>query len=462
VTHRTPAGRTLHVEALARVEGEGAMYIETVDGEVRDVQLRIYEPPRFFEAFLRGRAHTEPPDITARICGICPVAYQTSACLAIEDACGVELDGPLRDLRRLVYCGEWIESHTLHIYLLHAVDFLGYASAIELARDNRAVVEQGLELKKIGNELIELIGGRAVHPVNVRIGGFYRVPAKSELRHMRDRLQRARDLAMATVRLVATFDFPDFEHAHPLVALQRADEYAVVGGRLISSTGIDAPVQDYQRHIVEEHVEHSTALHAHLTGSDEEYLVGPLARFNLNFEQLTEPARAVAGEVGLEPTERNPFRSIIVRAVEVVHACEEALQIIDGYEEPDAPAVPVEPRAGVGYGASEAPRGVLFHRYELAEDGTILDAVIVPPTSQNQPAIEHDLFHLVEDLHGATDEELKLRCEQAIRNYDPCISCATHFLDLTVDNRDSASGVTRRRHVVGAGTVHEEPTETGS
>ena len=432
MTHRAPTSRTMKVDALARVEGEGAMHVEIRDGAVADVQLRIYEPPRFFEAFLRGRRFTEPPDITARICGICPVAYQMSACEAIEDACGVEVGGPIRDLRRLLYCGEWIESHTLHIYLLHAPDFLGYDGAIEMAADHRAVVEDGLALKKIGNELLETLGGRAIHPVNVRVGGFYRVPTRRELAPLRDRLLRGRDLALATVRWVGGFDFPDLEHGHELVALRRPDEYAVIGGRIHSSRGLDIGAAEFDEHVQEEHVAHSTALHAHLLERGN-YLVGPQARFGLNFDQLSAGARDAAGEVGLGPESRNPFRSIVIRAVEVVQACEEAIAIIEGYEPPDRPAIDVEPVAGIGHGVTEAPRGLLYHRYEIDADGVIVDARIVPPTSQNQPTIEHDLFHFVEGHLDLPDDELGHRCEQVIRNHDPCISCATHFLDVTVD-----------------------------
>jgi sulfhydrogenase subunit alpha len=196
MTHRE---RTLRVGALARVEGQGAMYVRARDGRVEEVRLDIYEPPRFFEAFLRGRAHTEPPDITARICGICPVAYQMSACRAIEAACGVTVNGHLEALRRLLYCGEWIESHTLHIYLLHAPDFLGYPGAVEMARDHRQVLERGLALKKAGNAIMEVIGGRPIHPVNVRVGGFYRVPTRGELDALAERLRGALDDALATV-----------------------------------------------------------------------------------------------------------------------------------------------------------------------------------------------------------------------------------------------------------------------
>ena len=424
--------RTIKVEALARVEGEGAMHVEIRDGALVGVELQIYEPPRFFEAFLRGRRHTEPPDITARICGICPVAYQMSACEAIEDACGVVVDGPLRALRRLLYCGEWIESHTLHVYMLHAPDFLGYHGAIEMAADHRERVEQGLALKKVGNQIVEVLGGRAIHPLNVRVGGFYRVPTRRELQPVLDGLLRVREIAVETVRWVGAFDMPDLTYDHELVALSRPDEYAVVGGNVVSSSGLAIPVSAFLDEFAEEHVARSNALHAYRSDGTR-YLVGPMARFALGYDRLSESARAAAVEVGLGPDDRNPFRSIVVRAVEVLHAVDEAIGLIEAYEPPDQPAVPVEPRAGVGHGVSEAPRGLLYHRYTLDDEGFITDAVIVPPTSQNQPSIEADLFRLVEQNLDLDDDALRHVCEQSIRNHDPCISCATHFLDLTVD-----------------------------
>jgi len=432
VTHRAPASRTLKVDALARVEGEGAMYVEIRDGAVHDVQLAIYEPPRFFEAFLRGRRYTEPPDITARICGICPVAYQMSACAAIEDLCGVTVDGALADLRRLLYAGEWIESHTLHIHLLHAPDFLGYAGAVDLAEDHRDLVQRGLDIKKVGNRILEVVGGRAIHPVNVKVGGFYRVPSRAELAPLAAQLRGALDASLDVVRWVAGFDFPDHHHPLEVVALRHPDEYATLGGRLVSDAGLDIAADEFDDHVVESHVEHSTALHAHLIERGE-YLVGPMARFALNADQLHPVAAGIAREVGLDPAERNPFRSIVVRAVEVVHACAIALDVLDRYEPPARAAVDVVARAGVGFGWTEAPRGTLWHRYEVDDHGTIVDARIVPPTSQNQPAIEHDLFHLVEGHIDLPDDELRHLAEQAIRNFDPCISCATHFLDLRVD-----------------------------
>ena len=431
MTHSTTGSRTLSVASLARVEGEGSMHVVVRDGAVQDVELRIFEPPRFFEAFLRGRSYTEVPDITARICGICPVAYQMSACQAIEDACLVTIDAQVRALRRLLYCGEWIESHALHIYLLHAPDFLGYESSIELARDHRDIVERGLQLKKVGNDILNVLGGRAIHPVNVRVGGFYKAPSPADLASVAERLRWARDAAIDTARWVATFEFPELVLDGDLVALHHDGEYAITDGRIASTSGLDIAVSEFPEHFGEEHVAHSTALHGRARAGA--FTVGPLARYNLNFDQLPPLVKQVAAEVGLGRTCRNPFKSIIVRALEVVFACDEALRIIDEYEPPVTPASEMPARGGTGHGCTEAPRGLLYHRYTIDAEGIISDAVIVPPTAQNQPSIEHGLRQFVQARLHLDDPELTRQCEQAIRNYDPCISCATHFLDLTVD-----------------------------
>jgi sulfhydrogenase subunit alpha len=432
MTHRSD--RSLHVAGLARVEGEGAMHVRVADGTVTDVQLEIYEPPRFFEALLVGRGYTEPPDITARICGICPVAYQMSACQAIEAACASTVDGTLAELRRLLYCGEWIESHALHIYLLHAPDFLGYEGAVEMARDHRALVERGLSIKKAGNELLTVLGGRAIHPVNVRLGGFYRVPTVSELRALVPALAKARDDALSTVDWVAGFEYPDFAHDHELLALVEPGTYAIESGTPTTDRGLTFPVHAFEDHVIEEHVPHSTALHATLAGRGR-YLTGPTARYTLSHRWLSPLAREAASGAGLGADCRNPFRSIVVRAVELVYALDEALRLIDAYEPPPRPHIDVRPRDGIGHGATEAPRGTLFHRYAITADGSIASARIVPPTSQNQACIEDDLRRFVADRLDRSDHDLTHDCEQAIRNYDPCISCATHFLDLTIDRR---------------------------
>jgi coenzyme F420-reducing hydrogenase alpha subunit len=434
MTHKlSDGGQVLHVGTLARVEGEGGMHIEIHDGQVTDVQLRIFEPPRFYEAFLRGRSYTEPPDITARICGICPVAYQFSACNALEDACGVSVPEHIRLMRRLLYCGEWIESHALHVYLLHTPDFLGYDGAIEMAKDHGPAVERGLRLKKAGNALMTLVGGRSVHPVNVKLGGFYRMPTVAELRGLRPTLEEGLHDALETVRLVSTFDFPEWEQPFTYLSLRPEHGYPIEGGSVVTTAGGAWEVQEMSEHVTEFHVAHSNALHARLDGEDLPYSTGPLARYTLNHDRLSPLAQQAAEEAGLGTTCRNPFRSIIVRAVELVEVFSEALRIIDGWRDGLVASVPVPARAGEGYGATEAPRGVLFHRYVLDPEGLIKDAQIVPPTSQNQPSIEADLRAMTQQWIDLSDHDLGHRCEHAIRNYDPCISCATHFLDLTVD-----------------------------
>jgi len=424
--------RTINVDYLARVEGEGAIHVKVKGNKVTDVKLKIFEPPRFFEAFLRGRNFTEAPDITARICGICPIAYQMSAVHAMEDALGVKVDGQLRALRRLVYCGEWIESHALHVYMLHAPDFLGYQDAIQMAKDYPKEVQRGLELKKIGNELVTLLGGREIHPINVRVGGFYKVPTKRQLAPLVERLKWARDAAVETTRLVGTFRFPKFEQDYEFVALRHPDEYPFNDGHVVSNKGLDIPIRDYENHFFEEHMPYSSTLHS-VHKERGPYFVGPLARYNLNFDRLSPLAQQAARSAGLAPECRNPFKSIIVRSVETVYACDEALRIIDEYEMPEKPAVEVKPSASRGCGCTEAPRGILYHRYRIDNNGTILDAKIVPPTAQNQRIIESDLREFVSKNLKLPQEKLTWQCEQAVRNYDPCISCSTHSLRLIVE-----------------------------
>jgi sulfhydrogenase subunit alpha len=425
-------GKTIKVDYLARVEGEGALVVKIQGRRVTDVKLKIFEPPRFFEAFLRGRKFSEVPDITARICGICPVAYQMSACHAIEDAFGVKVEGPLRELRRLLYCGEWIESHALHVYMLHAPDFLGYEDSIQVAKDHPEVVKRGLRIKKTGNEIVNLLGGREIHPINVRVGGFYKIPGKQEFAALAENLKWALDAAIETVKWVSGFSFPAFERDYEFVALRHPEEYPFNEGRLVSSKGLDIAVREYEHHFVEEHVAHSNALHSTLRERGA-YFVGPLARYNLNFDKLSPLAQESARAAGLGSVCRNPFQSIIVRSVEMVYACDEALRIIGKFETPEQPAVEIEPRVGIGYGCTEAPRGILYHRYRIDDHGLILDAKIIPPTSQNQKIIENDLWQFVHANMDAPKDTLQRQCEQAIRNYDPCISCATHFLKLEIE-----------------------------
>jgi len=421
------------VQNLTRVEGEGSLHLLVRDGEVAEARLQIFEAPRYFEALVAGRTPDEVLDIVARICGICPVAYQMSAVHAFEDLFGVEVDPATHALRRLLYCGEWIESHALHVYLLHAPDFLGYPSAVELARDRRELVAGGLRLKRAGNRIVAAIGGRAIHPVSVRVGGWSRVPRRTELLELREELEEALGLARATVRLVADLPTPEFEREPRLVALHDPVEYPMNRGRIASNDGLALAPQAWGEAFHEVQVPWSNALQSR--GSDGlPYLLGPAARIVLDHEQLHPLAREALDETGaLESIRRNPYRSIVARAIELVHATAEALDILDGYVPPDAPAVPWQPRPGTAAWATEAPRGLLFHRYTIGSDGLVAAATIVPPTAQNQAAIEADLATFAPRVLDLPMETATHRLEQLIRAYDPCISCATHFLDLSVE-----------------------------
>ena len=430
--NKTAQEQTIKVDYLARVEGEAGLTIHLQDGAVQELKFQIFEPPRLFEALLRGRRWTEAPDITARICGICPVAYQMSSCQAMEQLCGVRVEGHLGNLRRLLYCGEWIESHTLHMVLLHAPDFLGYADAIQMAKDHPEVVKRALRIKKAGNSIVRLLGGREIHPVNVRVGGFYSVPTRSELYALEPELEWAMEASCKQLEWFSALPFPDFERDYEHVALSHPAEYPLCEGRLVSSKGLDIDSSQFLDHFEEEQVPHSTALHCRLKGRGA-YLVGPLARLSLNYNRLTPVARAAAEAIGLNPPCRNPFKSLLVRGVEVIFACEESLRLIREYQQPAAATIPTQVCAGVGHGCTEAPRGLLYHCYHVDSEGIIHDGRIVPPTSQNQQAIAEDLRQWVTTFGDHPTDKLTWECEQVIRNHDPCISCSAHFLNLRLD-----------------------------
>ncbi len=425
--------RRFEVAGLTRVEGEGSLRLVVRDGRVTEAQLAIFEAPRYFEQLVVGRTPDEVLDIVARICGICPIAYQMSAVHAFEHLAGVEIEPAVRSLRRLLYCGEWIESHALHLYLLHAPDFLGCANAVELAVLDRPAVERGLALKKAGNRIVAILGGRPIHPVSVRVGGFSKVPTRRELEALRPDLDAALGRALATVDWVAGFVAPEFERTERFVSLRHPTDYPMNEGRIVSSDGLDLAPTDWETAFHEEQVPWSHALQAHM-GDRVPYLLGPAARITLAGDRLHPEARAALERIGLaDQIRRNPFWSIAARAVELVHAVAEAIEIIDGYAPPDRAAQPWTPAPGTASWATEAPRGLLFHHYELDERGLIATAAIVPPTSQNQAAIEADMTSFAPSILDEPHDVATHHLEQLIRSYDPCISCATHFLDLTVE-----------------------------
>jgi coenzyme F420-reducing hydrogenase alpha subunit len=426
-------GRTLalRVPLLARVEGEGALDLDIVGGELRSVHLRIFEPPRYFEKLVEGRRVDEVPDLVARICGICPVAYQMSAVHAIESIFGAEPGPWVREMRRLIYCGEWIQSHCLHIHLLAAPDFLGFGNAAAMAQEYPDEVRRGMRLQALGNDIMRLLGGRSVHPVGTRIGGFWRAPKASDVSALRAKLHDAVPMAEDLVGWTASLALPHSHQEFISVALRHADEYALNEGRVVSSDGLDIAIEDYEQHFEERHEAHSTALFSAYHGGP--YLVGPMARLNLNRDQLPHAVQRTLEATGVPFPSANPFHGIVARAVEVQFAILEALRVLDAYREPDAASVVVTPRAGTGFGATEAPRGLLWQRWSTDAHGIVTASKIVPPTSQNQSRIEDDLRQTV--LEAGLDspaEALRERCEMVIRNYDPCISCATHFLKVNV------------------------------
>lgn len=428
------ASRTIRVEALARVEGEGGLDLSIRDGRVEQVQLRIFEPPRFFEAFLRGRDFREVPDFTARICGICPVAYMMGSCHALEKALGVfaQVDPPIRTLRNLLYCGEWIESHTLHMFMLHLPDFLGYESALSMAADHAPLVRRSLRIKRIGNALVALLGGRAVHPVGVCVGGFYSAPERRRVAELLPEVTSCLDDACEILlELARTLEFPDLERDYEFLALAPDDEYPMNLGRIKSSKGLNIDQEEFLQAVDEHQVPHSTALHAALK-SRGPYLVGPLARLNLNADKLhpraAELVPKVCDAVKRPLPWRNNFLSLLARGLENVHALALAADILRQYKVPARASIPISPRAGIGGHGTEAPRGLCWHQYRTEADGTIAAARIVPPTSQNQATIEDDLRLLADRILDLPDDQATLRCEHLIRNYDPCISCSVHFL----------------------------------
>lgn len=427
--------RTIRLESMTRVEGEGGLRIEILNGKLRDVKVDIFEAPRFFEAFLRGRSIREVPDFTARICGICPVAHQMSAVQAIETALDLMPPPQIRALRRLLYCGEWIESHALHIYLLQAPDFLGAESALTIPPEHAGLLRQGLELKKVGNELMTAIGGRSVHPISVCLGGFWKAPSRDDLLALRPRLEWALQASLDTVRFASTLALPELNPASECVALVHPTEYAMNDGSILSQLGLDIPVRDFEQAFLEEHVAHSTALHAVRADRGSSYLVGPLARINLNLAKLPPQARQAADACGISWPCFNPYAGIVARALELVMACEESLRLIDSYQQPDPPAIEYQVHAGEGCAATEAPRGLLYHRYRFNDQGLVQSARIVPPTCQNYRRIEDDLRLFVPDILDRPDQEIVTACERLVRNYDPCISCSTHATRVHIHRR---------------------------
>jgi sulfhydrogenase subunit alpha len=421
----------IKVHHITRVEGHGNIVVDTSNGELKECRFEVVEAPRFFEAFVRERPYYEVNHITSRICGICAVGHSTTSAMATEKALGVELTEQGELLRKLNFHGEIIDSHVLHTYYLVAPDFFGVGSVIPLVDTHREVVERALKIKKLSGDLCAMIGGRHTHPCALVVGGFTHTPTEEELEAMRERMIDARADMDATVDVFATLDWPEFERETEYISLTKDDEYAFVGGTIKSSDGFTYPVEDYKQVTNEEMVPFSTAKWTH--NNRESYMVGALARFNNNFEQLHPRAKAAAAKLGMEPKVTNPFLNSGAQVVEMVHCVENSIELIDELlergVEPEEPVV-VDVRAGEGVASCDVPRGILFHHYVYNDEGFCTDANCIIPTNQNMANLNHDMQELVPQIIDRPQEEVQLLLEMLVRAYDPCISCSAHFLNV--------------------------------
>jgi len=421
----------VNVHHLTRVEGHGNIVVDVKNGELKECRLEIVESPRFFEAMLLGKPSQQASHITSRICGICAVGHATASLRASERALGVAPSEQTVLLRQLNFHGEIIDSHVLHSYMLVAPDFFGVGSVIPLVKTHPEVVLRALRIKKLSGDLCAMIGGRHTHPIALCVGGFTHTPTEKELSAMRQRLVEARVDMDESVALFATLPWPQFERETEYVSLTRPDEYAFIDGQIKTSDGFLYELDDYRKVTNEKIVPHSTAKHA--SHNRESYMVGALARVNNNFDQLHPRAKDAAAQLGLEPICYNSFKNTAAQVVEMVHCVEDGIRIIDELLErgikPEEP-VEVEVKAGEGVGSCDVPRGILFHNYQIGDDGTITGANCVIPTAQNYANMEADMRALVPQILDRPEPEITLMMEMLIRAYDPCISCSTHFLDV--------------------------------
>jgi len=415
---------------VERVMGDASLEVEIEDGKIRNVKLRVFEPPRFFEKLAEGRHFDEVVELVARICGTCPVAHQLTAVQAFEDLFRVDPGSWVRDMRRVMHCGEWIQSHAVHLHLIAAPDFLGCAGLLELGKRFPAEVRRGLELQALGRDLVRLFGGRAVHPVGLCVGGLHGAPETDRVAAVLDRLERASTEARALVEWFSGFPLPEYPQAFTGVALSDVSQYAMADGRILSGSGVHIDIRDFESRFKAYQVPHSTAFHVRLD-SGPPYMVGPLARLNLNVHQLSGEVRDHARGCGFTLPSHNPFRSALARAVEVHFAVTEAARLLRDYRPPEQTRLSATVRSGTAIGCVESPRGLLWHRYEVDAEGLIQGAKIVPPTAQNLARIEADIAGTLAQLGpDRSVEELRALGERIVRSYDPCIPCATHFLRL--------------------------------
>ena len=417
--------KIIKVDYIARVEGQGAINLNiTKDGKIENLQFKIFEPPRFFESFLVGRKYNELMELTSRICGICPVAHQITTLRAVENAMNIDPTDQTKDLRKLIAISAHIQSNVLSMYFLSLPDLMGYESIIAMGKNHIDIVKRGLKLKKLGNDITQLIGGRAIHPVTMIVDGFTAVPSKNKIQAIRKRLVEAKKDAYKTVDLFADLEIPDFTRKCEHIAISDNNEYAINEGRFKSTEGLNIDEMNYREYIYEKQKPYSTALHSYVKNRDS-FMVGPLPRVNINLKQMSDDTKNAAKESGIKFPNFNPFFSHLARALELVHDIDESIEIID--------RVPLKKEksdiictSGFGAAITEAPRGSLYHSYVLNNNGVVKKADIVPPTAHNAYNIEKDMNEFVKTIIDESIDEITLKCEMLVRAYDPCISCSAH------------------------------------
>ena len=420
----------INVHHVTRVEGHGNITVNASNGNIEEITWAIPESPRFFEAMLRGLNYNDATFIAPRICGICSVAHSTASLQATEAAFGVELSEQSVLLRKLLFHAETLQSHVLHFYFLAAPDFLGVGSVFPLVNTHKEVVLRALRLKKLPNDLADMLAGRKTHPTSCIVGGFARFPEISQLKAIKERLIQAMDDLDESVNLFKTLNIPEFTRETEYIALKDAEEYAFISGDISSTDTGTVPITDDLKITNDFCVPQSTAKFSKHNRNS--YMVGALARFNNNYSLLSPGAQKAAEELGLKAICHNPYMITIAQIVESVHAVEDTLRIIDlliarGIKE-EKPVVKV--KAGRGVGAVEAPRGILFHDYTYDEKGILTNANCVIPTNQNHNNIQMDMEALVPTVMDKSQEAITHLLEMLVRAYDPCISCSTHYLKV--------------------------------
>jgi coenzyme F420-reducing hydrogenase alpha subunit len=427
----TSQEKNILVDYVARVEGESLIDVKVENGEIKELKLNIWEPPRFFEGFLVGCKYSDVPEIVSKICGICPVAHMITSERAIENAMNSTPSQQTRRLRDLLAWSQNISSHVLHVYFLAAPDFLGYDSAITMLPKYGEAVKRALKMKTVANELTTVVGGRAIAPPASVVGGLTRIPSEEALKRSKEKLEGIKQDALETVKLVAQLELPDFERETEFVAIRGEREYAINEGYLHSSRGLRVPEREYRKYISEVQAPHSNAKWSKVVGRDS-FQAGALARLNLNQDQLSDDSKAAIEGNGLKFPTNNTFALNAAQAVEIIQSIDACINIIDEILplKEEKPNVAVAP--GEAYALSEAPRGLLSHGYRINKKGYVEKADIVTPTAHNSLNMENDLKALVEKYIDLPTDKLTFLCEQLIRAYDPCFSCSVHALEVKI------------------------------